>query len=75
VQVYDAATGKWFEQETSGTEDMPSARADFCAVSAVATDRSSAQIYIFGGSEADAKDAGVDVHVVSDLNNQVNTVG
>ncbi|KAF8245529.1 hypothetical protein K440DRAFT_403748 [Wilcoxina mikolae CBS 423.85] len=44
---------------------MPAPKADFCAVAATASDGSSAQIYLFGGSLEGYVDAGVDVHVLT----------
>lgn len=43
----DAQHNAWYMQQASG--DVPSARTDFCLVSAPAQDNSSASIYLYGG--------------------------
>lgn len=46
IDIYDIASGDWFKQETEGG---PSARTRGCAVVAPAQDRSSFNIYYYGG--------------------------
>ncbi|KAK2873680.1 hypothetical protein FQN49_002177 [Arthroderma sp. PD_2] len=47
VDLYDTATGTWYSQKTSGP--APPASNSFCSVVAEAADRSSFNIYIYGG--------------------------
>ncbi|KYK59234.1 Galactose oxidase/kelch, beta-propeller [Drechmeria coniospora] len=46
VDIYDVASGKWYRQPT---KQSPGGRARGCAVVAVALDRSSFNIYYYGG--------------------------
>jgi len=55
VRVYDIASGAWGAQEaTSVNDDDPHDRKDFCAVAMSAQDRSSHQIYFYGGLSDDS---------------------
>ncbi|KAI5857270.1 hypothetical protein BZA05DRAFT_441901 [Tricharina praecox] len=66
VQLYDVATKTWMSQETSGLDSMPDPRLDFCAVVATAPDRSSAQIYVWGGlNYEDNLDAPIDMYILT----------
>ncbi|KAM5431246.1 hypothetical protein MferCBS31731_007920 [Microsporum ferrugineum] len=47
VSLYDVGTGEWYSQKTKG--DVPPASNSFCSVVAEAADRSSFNIYIYGG--------------------------
>jgi hypothetical protein len=47
IDVYDIASSKWYKQSTSGP--TPKIRVNPCAVTAVAADGSSYNIYMFGG--------------------------
>ncbi|PGH21438.1 hypothetical protein AJ80_03229 [Polytolypa hystricis UAMH7299] len=47
VSVYDIASGKWYLQNTTG--DIPPMLAQFCSVVASAKDKSSHNVYIYGG--------------------------
>lgn len=46
IDIYDVATGRWYQQPTTGG---PASRARGCAVVAPAADRSSFNIYYYGG--------------------------
>ncbi|EFR04259.1 hypothetical protein MGYG_07268 [Nannizzia gypsea CBS 118893] len=47
VSLYDVGTGEWYSQKTEG--DIPPASNSFCSVVGEAEDRSSFNIYIYGG--------------------------
>ncbi|KAH8701598.1 hypothetical protein BGW36DRAFT_404554 [Talaromyces proteolyticus] len=47
VSVYDVASKKWYQQNTTG--DTPPQLTLFCSAVAIAQDRSSYNIYIYGG--------------------------
>lgn len=47
INIYDIATSSWYTQATSG--ETPAIRVNPCAVTAVAQDGSSYNIYMFGG--------------------------
>lgn len=47
VAVYDVATKKWYQQNTTG--EIPPQLTLFCSVLAIAEDRSSFNIHIYGG--------------------------
>lgn len=47
VSVYDVASNNWYQQNTTG--DFPPQLTLFCSVLGVAADRSSFNIYIYGG--------------------------
>ncbi|KAL4734395.1 hypothetical protein BDV11DRAFT_209430 [Aspergillus similis] len=47
VSVYDVAGDRWYNQNTTG--DIPPQLTQFCSVYASASDRSSHNIYIYGG--------------------------
>lgn len=47
IPVYDVASGSWYMQNTTG--DTPPTLARFCSVVAEAKDKSSYNIYIYGG--------------------------
>ena len=50
VHVFDIASSRWYEQETTAEKDIfPSKRQEFCAVVASAEDGSSHNIYIYAG--------------------------
>lgn len=49
IFVYDIANGRWYKQTTSGAE-LPGSRRRFCAGAAWAEDRSSYNIYLYGGA-------------------------
>ena len=49
LPVYDIASKTWFIQNTTG--GPPSPRAQFCSIMTNATDSSSFEIYIFGGTD------------------------
>ena len=50
VHVFDIASSRWYEQETTAEEDIfPRKREEFCAVVASAEDGSSHNIYIYAG--------------------------
>lgn len=47
VSVYDIATKKWYQQNTTG--DVPPQLTLFCSVLGISEDRSSFNMYIYGG--------------------------
>ena len=47
INVYDIATGEWYNQATSGP--TPDTRVNPCSVVAASPDGSSYNIYMFGG--------------------------
>jgi hypothetical protein len=60
IDIYDVASGTWYQQTTSGG---PSALTRGCAVVAPAKDRSSFNIYYYGGYDG--------LHTQSDFNDDV----
>lgn len=56
IQFFDIASSTWYSQAAVGTNsqgDIPSNRVEACSVVQAAPDKSSFNIYIFGGSIAD----------------------
>lgn len=51
IFVYDIANARWYKQTTSGAE-LPGSRRRFCAGAVWAGDRSSYNIYLYGGASA-----------------------
>ncbi|KAL4925630.1 uncharacterized protein BDV17DRAFT_283775 [Aspergillus undulatus] len=65
VSVYDVADNTWYNQNTTG--DIPPMLTSFCSVYASAQDRSSHNIYIYGGYDglSQANDSSDDVYVLT----------
>ncbi|KAL2862472.1 uncharacterized protein BJX67DRAFT_366303 [Aspergillus lucknowensis] len=65
VSVYDIATDRWYNQNTTG--DIPPQLTQFCSVYASAPDDSSHNIYIYGGYDglSPASTPSDDVYVLS----------
>lgn len=65
VSVYDVAIRKWYQQNTTG--DIPPQLTMFCSVVAPASDRSSFNVYIYGGYDGISQDSipSDDVYVLS----------
>lgn len=49
VSIYDIASNRWFNQPTKASAQYPPQSARFCAVTAIAQDQSSYNIYLYGG--------------------------
>ncbi|KAG0634015.1 hypothetical protein HOY80DRAFT_1140991 [Tuber brumale] len=49
IDIYDIANHKWHQQTATG--DIPTFRKNFCGVIVSAQDKTSHQIYVFGGSD------------------------
>ncbi|KAH7074813.1 hypothetical protein BKA63DRAFT_321944 [Paraphoma chrysanthemicola] len=62
IQVYDIANTRWYTQSATG--DVPRARRGFCSGIVWAKDRSSYNIYIYGGILQDGTAVG-DVYILS----------
>ncbi|KAH7381375.1 hypothetical protein DE146DRAFT_729175 [Phaeosphaeria sp. MPI-PUGE-AT-0046c] len=62
IRVYDIADDRWYVQTAGGQIPLP--RRGFCAGAVWAKDRSSYNIYIFGGISANGAGLG-DIHVLS----------
>ncbi|KAI9698644.1 MAG: hypothetical protein M1836_003753 [Candelina mexicana] len=59
INIYDIASGKWYTQNATGT--VPEPRARFCAGATWAEDKSSYNIYLYGGMGVSASNlAGFD---------------
>lgn len=66
MQVYDIASRRWYNQETSASGGFfPSDRVQHCAVVASAPDGSSHNIYIYGGLSPEKKAVLDDIWVLS----------
>ncbi|KAI9800806.1 MAG: hypothetical protein M1825_003589 [Sarcosagium campestre] len=65
VSIYDIKAKKWYQQDTSGA--TPPALTQFCAVVATASDKSSHNIYIYGGYDGlnETSNPSDDVYVLS----------
>ena len=64
VHVFDIASSRWYDQETTAENDIfPRKRIQFCAVVASAEDGSSHNIYIYAGLDNDNN--AKDVYVLS----------
>ncbi|EGD99890.1 hypothetical protein TESG_07223 [Trichophyton tonsurans CBS 112818] len=65
VSLYDIGTGEWYSQKTTG--DIPPTSNSFCSVVGEAADRSSFNIYIYGGYNGTERTVRPydDVHVLS----------
>ncbi|KAF2188975.1 hypothetical protein K469DRAFT_684242 [Zopfia rhizophila CBS 207.26] len=64
IKLYDIANAKWYTQTATG--DVPDARRRFCAGSTWAKDRSSYNVYLYGGASMPPNTVGFDdVYILS----------
>lgn len=63
IQIYDVGNEKWYSETATG--DVPEDRRRFCAGAAWADDRSSYNIYLYGGASIDKGVGYGDVYVLS----------
>lgn len=60
IHIYDIAAARWYEQSVNMDGSVPPQTVSFCAVSAVARDKSSYNIYIYGGGDGSGKSSATD---------------